>query len=483
MARYQLVLTDTDLRDEDVVRSVSSRALGTRVALLALLFVVLAPFAAAGFVANIVPVRARHRRRAAPRRPGHQGHDPSPRRRDRLPPHLAAHRLAGFGHRPAGQGGLGGLVPVPPVLGPGPGPVRLLAVAARLPRHPPLRPGGDGPRGGVARAAPGLAVLANGARPAGPAGRAARAARRRGRRGRPDRRRPGALGAGAWTTPTTSRPSCCRESRRRRSTSGVPGAEAEAADVDQLGCSDCERIRPGFLRQPVNALSSLLYLGAAAGIVAEAQRRPAAERTRMRRFAIAVAMNGVGSFAYHGPGGRGARWLHDVGVVSSLLLMAAADGSELGYDLVPDWLALPVAGGLTAAEPLSEPAQLVAGASLLAAEIARSRDHRRRRRRRRSSTVRRAGRDAGRRRRRSTPSAAPAVRCAVPTRPPGPRPLARDHRVVPVVVGPPAHGHAVVIRRVASTHAAPRQMWWRATSALSAAAAMCGSWTSRTRRS
>jgi 1-acyl-sn-glycerol-3-phosphate acyltransferase len=56
MARYQLVLTDTDLRDEDVVRSVSSRALGTRVALLALLFVVLAPFAAAGFVANIVPV-------------------------------------------------------------------------------------------------------------------------------------------------------------------------------------------------------------------------------------------------------------------------------------------------------------------------------------------------------------------------------------------------------------------------------------------
>ena len=154
--------------------------------------------------------------------------------------------------------------------------------------------------------------------------------------------------------------------------------EDEAADVDQLGCSDCERIRPGFLRQPVNALSSLLYLGAAAGIVAEAQHRPAAERTRMRRFAIAVALNGVGSFAYHGPGGRGARWSHDVGVVSSLLLMAAADGSELGYDLVPDWLALPVAGALTAAEPLSEPTQLVAGASLLAAEIARSRDHRRR---------------------------------------------------------------------------------------------------------
>ena len=56
MARYQLVLTDTELRDEDVVRSVSSRALGTRVALLALLFVLLAPFAAAGLIANIVPL-------------------------------------------------------------------------------------------------------------------------------------------------------------------------------------------------------------------------------------------------------------------------------------------------------------------------------------------------------------------------------------------------------------------------------------------
>lgn len=56
MARYQLVLTDTELHDEDVVRSVSSRALGTRVALLAVLFVLLAPFAAAGLIANIVPL-------------------------------------------------------------------------------------------------------------------------------------------------------------------------------------------------------------------------------------------------------------------------------------------------------------------------------------------------------------------------------------------------------------------------------------------
>src|SRR4029078_7867140 len=98
-------------------------------------------------------------------------------------------------------------------------------------------------------------------------------------------------------------------------------------------------LRSGFLRQPVNALSSLLYLGAAAGILAEAEGRPTDERTRMRRFAIAVAMNGIGSFAYHGPGGRGARWLHDVGVVSSLFLMGAGARPELPYQPAPDLLA------------------------------------------------------------------------------------------------------------------------------------------------
>ena len=56
MARYQLVLTDTELRDEDVVQSVSSRTLGKRVTLLAILALLLAPFAAAGFVANLVPL-------------------------------------------------------------------------------------------------------------------------------------------------------------------------------------------------------------------------------------------------------------------------------------------------------------------------------------------------------------------------------------------------------------------------------------------
>lgn len=77
--------------------------------------------------------------------------------------------------------------------------------------------------------------------------------------------------------------------------------EAMASD---FGSSDCERIREGFLRQPVNALTSLAFLPA--GILV-ALRRP-----DRREMAAAICSVGVGSFLAHGPGGTGSHWLHDV---------------------------------------------------------------------------------------------------------------------------------------------------------------------------
>jgi glycerol-3-phosphate O-acyltransferase / dihydroxyacetone phosphate acyltransferase len=56
MARYQLVLADLGLHDEDVARSVGARVLARRVAVLVAAVVVLAPLALAGVMANIVPV-------------------------------------------------------------------------------------------------------------------------------------------------------------------------------------------------------------------------------------------------------------------------------------------------------------------------------------------------------------------------------------------------------------------------------------------
>ena len=54
-AHYQVVLDHVGLRDEDVAQSVGVRALAWRVAVTAVVIVLLAPFALAGAIANAVP--------------------------------------------------------------------------------------------------------------------------------------------------------------------------------------------------------------------------------------------------------------------------------------------------------------------------------------------------------------------------------------------------------------------------------------------
>ena len=83
---------------------------------------------------------------------------------------------------------------------------------------------------------------------------------------------------------------------------------------------DCERIRPGLVGQPANTLTSLAFVAAAVPIV-RWSRRPG--RRAWRAVAAAAAFEGVGSVAYHGPGGRLSKRLHDVGLVA---LAVAAGG-------------------------------------------------------------------------------------------------------------------------------------------------------------
>jgi hypothetical protein len=89
--------------------------------------------------------------------------------------------------------------------------------------------------------------------------------------------------------------------------------------------SDCEEIRPGLIGQPANALSSLAFVAAAVPIARAARRR------RQRAWiavAVASAVEGLGSVAYHGPGGRSAKALHDAGLVALAAALGVAIGRE-----------------------------------------------------------------------------------------------------------------------------------------------------------
>ena len=77
--------------------------------------------------------------------------------------------------------------------------------------------------------------------------------------------------------------------------------------------ADCELLHDGLLDEPVNALSSLAYVAAGAWVWRHDRRQGAA--------LIAV---GIGSFAYHGFGGRAAHALHDVTILLLLVLVAVS---------------------------------------------------------------------------------------------------------------------------------------------------------------
>jgi hypothetical protein len=96
-----------------------------------------------------------------------------------------------------------------------------------------------------------------------------------------------------------------------------------------VAVSDCEEIRPGRLGQPANALSSLAFVLAAVPIARAARRR---RRPAWLAVAAAAAVEGIGSVAYHGPGGPRSKRLHDGGLVllgATLAVAVATDGAPV----------------------------------------------------------------------------------------------------------------------------------------------------------
>ncbi|WP_421117859.1 hypothetical protein ACE2AJ_10460 [Aquihabitans daechungensis] len=132
-----------------------------------------------------------------------------------------------------------------------------------------------------------------------------------------------------------------------------------------MAADDCETCRPGLVAQPVNALSSLAYVAAGADLL----RRRHPDRT----FAWAVIGVGLGSVAYHGPGGVAGKWAHDGSLIAMLGLMALSDVTTAeGHPMPPVAVGMVAATAAAAAHPVTtDAAQIATGALALAASARR----------------------------------------------------------------------------------------------------------------
>lgn len=111
-----------------------------------------------------------------------------------------------------------------------------------------------------------------------------------------------------------------------------------------VAASDCERIRPGLIGQPMNTLSSLSFVAAAL---------PVARRGGPWKWvAAALAFEGVGSVAYHGPGGRVAKFVHDAGLLALVVAYLRVARDDPG-SLRPRRAAVALGAGAAALHALS----------------------------------------------------------------------------------------------------------------------------------
>lgn len=97
-----------------------------------------------------------------------------------------------------------------------------------------------------------------------------------------------------------------------------------------LGAADCERIRSGHIGQPANALSAA-WLTMSGGWIAWRHRH----HDHAALVGAVVAAAGVGSVAYHGPGGRLSGWAHDATIAAMLGVIGLEDVIEVRPDLAP----------------------------------------------------------------------------------------------------------------------------------------------------
>ncbi len=151
----------------------------------------------------------------------------------------------------------------------------------------------------------------------------------------------------------------------------TPRALRRPHPTDHPGLTDGEPIGPHFVAQPVSATASVAYLAVGADLWR--RRGTGDDPLGAGCYALAVAANGIGGIAFHGPGDRVSRWLHDAALCATLGVQAARSpgvpsrGVAIGATVVPGMIAV-------ACEPrLTNGVVAVLGGAALARDLASAR--------------------------------------------------------------------------------------------------------------
>lgn len=101
------------------------------------------------------------------------------------------------------------------------------------------------------------------------------------------------------------------------------GPRLRRPDAEHPAAGDGEALRPGLIAQPVNAFSSMAYPIAGywryRRLVRAGDRSPAG-----RVLVVAMAVNGLGSMGFHGPGDRVSERIHDLSL-SAIVAIVTGD--------------------------------------------------------------------------------------------------------------------------------------------------------------
>lgn len=93
----------------------------------------------------------------------------------------------------------------------------------------------------------------------------------------------------------------------------------------QLGTGDCEAIRLEWLKQPVNAWSSLAFAAVGLAVLASARSATGTERANRVVFGLLLSATGIGSFLFHGPQPDTAHFLHDLTLVAAVWFLVVVN--------------------------------------------------------------------------------------------------------------------------------------------------------------